>query len=272
MKIAALALWFAAACASAAPQPGPQRIVSMLPSLTETVCALGACSRLVGVDRYSNYPAEVQRLPRLGDLDQVQLETLATLKPDLVLVSTSARVQERLTALGFKVVALDSDSVADVKRAIQVIGQLLEVPEPMRLWQRIEAGIAAAAASMPPAARGLLVYYEIDPTPYAAGAASFVGATLARLGARNIAGPELGPFPRLNPEFVVRADPQVIMLGDRSAAGLASRPGWNGIRALRAGHVCSFKPEESDALARPGPRMDEAARLMARCLSKAVAK
>ena len=78
----------------------------------------------------------------------------------------------------------------------------------------------------------------------------------------------MGPFPKLNPEFVVRADPDLIMVGARSAEGLAARPGWGQMRALRGQRLCVFTPEESDVLIRPGPRMAEAARIMARCLAE----
>jgi iron complex transport system substrate-binding protein len=77
---------------------------------------------------------------------------------------------------------------------------------------------------------------------------------------------ELGPFPKLNPEFVVRADPQVIMISDRNSQALKDRPGWDRIRAVRTGRVCMFAPEQGDVLVRPGPRMAEAAQLMVDCL------
>ena len=77
----------------------------------------------------------------------------------------------------------------------------------------------------------------------------------------------LGPFPKLNPEYVVRANPDLIMVGDRNYLGMNQRPGWSGIRALREQRVCLFSTEQSDMLVRPGPRMAEAARIMARCLA-----
>ena len=79
----------------------PQRIVTLLPSLTESVCAIGACDRLVGTDRFSNWPASVAALPKLGGLDDLPVERIAALKPDVVLVSSSARIIGRLEALGF---------------------------------------------------------------------------------------------------------------------------------------------------------------------------
>src|SRR5690606_26310778 len=83
---------------------GPaQRVVSLLPSLTESVCVLQACERLVAVDRWSDWPASVQRLPRLGSLDAVNVEAVVALKPDLVLVSPASRLAERLRGLGLTV-------------------------------------------------------------------------------------------------------------------------------------------------------------------------
>jgi iron complex transport system substrate-binding protein len=76
----------------------------------------------------------------------------------------------------------------------------------------------------------------------------------------------LGAFPKLNPEYIVRANPDLIMVGQRSADGLAQRPGWSGMRALREQRLCVFPVEEANVLVRPGPRMAEAARIMARCL------
>ena len=151
------------------------------------------------------------------------------------------------------------------------IGQVLAVPDAQRVWRRIDAAVEAAAQSVPPAARGARVYFEVNRGPYGAGTSSFIGETLTRLGARNILPAALGPFPKLNPEYVVRADPDLIMVGARSVEGLAERPGWGSLRALREQRLCVFSPEESDVLVRPGPRMAEGARLMAGCLaSKAV--
>ncbi len=244
----------------------PQRIVSLLPSLTETVCELGACARLVGVDRYSNFPAPVNALPKVGGLDDTNVELIASLKPDLVLVAVSSRVSERLRALGIAVVALEPRSYRDVQRVLGIVGQVLGVADSQRVWRRIEAGVAAAAASVPPAARGMKVYYEVAAGLYAAGASSFMGETLARLGAGNIIPADLGPFPKINPEYVVKANPALIMIGSRNAEGLGTRPGWDRIDAVRHGRICVFTPEQGDILARPGPRMAEAAQIMARCL------
>ena len=248
----------------------PTRIVSLLPSLTEAVCELGGCARLVATDRYSNHPASVHALPKTGGLDDANIEIIVALKPDVVLLGLSSRVIDRLEALGVTVVVLEPRSNADVRRVLGRLGLLLAGPAGAatgeRVWQRLQHEIDAAARTVPAEARGLRVYYEVDSAPYAAGESSFIGETLARLHAKNIVPASLGPFPKLNPEFVVRADPQLIMVHQRSADRLGDRPGWQNIRAMREQRVCRFSAEEGDVLSRPGPRMGEAARLMARCL------
>ena len=247
----------------------PQRIVSLLPSLTETVCALGQCDKLVGVDRYSNWPESLAKLPRMGGGLDPNIESVVALKPDLVLMATSARGADRLAALGLTVLALEPRSHADVQRVMHLVAQALGVPqqEGERVWRHIDAAVNAAAQAMPAQAKGQRVYFEVSRTPYGASESSFIGETLQRLGARNILPAALGPFPQINPEFVVRAQPDIIMVGDSNFADMAARPGWPNMRAMRTQRVCHFKPDESDVLVRAGPRMAEAARLMAQCLT-----
>ena len=246
----------------------PQRIVSLLPSLTESICELGYCERLVGVDRYSDFPASMKNLPQLGGGLDPNIEAIVALKPDVVLMATSSRSSERLRALGLNVVALEPKTHADVQRVLRKIGYLLEAPDVDKIWRTIDAGVSAAAQSIPRAALGARVYFEVNAGPYGAGESSFIGETLTRLGAKNIIPAKLGPFPKLNPEFIVRADPDLIMVGDSSAAAMLQRPGWPGMRALREQRLCAFSPAQSNVLVRPGPRMAEAARLIAACLSE----
>ena len=247
----------------------PQRIVSMLPSLTESVCAMEQCQRLVGVDRYSNFPESLKNLPKLGGGMDPNIEGIVALKPDVVLVSNNSRSTERLEALGVKVVALETKTHADVKRVLQTLGVLLAVPEAQgadRLWRIIDSSVSAAAQSLPAKAKTARVYFEVSRGPYAAGEASFIGETLTRLGVKNVVPAKLGPFPRLNPEYVVRANPDVIMIGNRSMVNAVAYPGWNSIKAVKNNRVCVFGVEDADVVVRPGPRMAEAARLMAKCL------
>ncbi|HEY0821101.1 MAG TPA: helical backbone metal receptor [Rhizobacter sp.] len=247
----------------------PQRIVTLLPSLTETVCALGGCARLVGVDRFSNSPQHVRALPRLGGLEDAQVERIAALRPDVVLAAPSARVIERIEALGLKVVIVDAKTHADVRRSLDLVATLLGAPaEAGRAWQRIQHAIDEAAARVPDSVRGQKVYFEIDPTPYGAGVASFIGETLQRLHMGNVIGPALGPFPRLNPEFVVQVRPDIVMANQASLDEMARRPGWAALQALKQRRTCGFGQAHYEVLVRPGPRMGEAALQMAECLAR----
>jgi iron complex transport system substrate-binding protein len=245
----------------------PQRIVSLVPSVTESVCALGACKRLVGTDQFSNSPSEVIALPKLGGLEDAQIERIVSLKPDVVLATKSARVVDRLESLGVKVIVLQSDSHADVKRTLTLLAKLLNTPDQAeRVWSHIERDIRLAASRVPQALRGKKIYFEVAAEPYAAGTTSFIGQTLTRLGMGNIVAPELGPFPKLNPEFIVRSQPDIIMAGARQVKSMASRPGWSGLAALH-GRSCGFATERYEMLIRPGPRMGEAALVIADCLA-----
>jgi iron complex transport system substrate-binding protein len=248
----------------------PQRIVSLLPSLTETVCALGQCHKLVGLDRYSNWPESVRQLPRMGGGLDPSIEAVLAQRPDLVLMATSARGAERFQALGLTVLVLEPRTHADVQRVLHTLAQVLGVPKAQSeaVWRQIDAGVMAAAQSLPPQAKGQKIYVEVSPAPYGASEASFIGETLTRLGLRNILPASLGPFPKINPEFVVRAQPDVIIAGDSSRASMLQRPGWAQLKAMQSGKVCAFSPEESDMLVRAGPRMAEGARLMVQCLQR----
>ena len=243
----------------------PQRIVSLLPSLTETVCALHACARLVGVDRYSNWPPQARALPQAGGGMDVNVEAVVALRPDLVLLAASSPAAARLRALGLKVVQLEPHNRAELRRATLAIGQILQTDEAAPLLQDMDAGVQAAARSLPPGARGLRVYVEVSPAPHAAGQDGFIGELIEALGLVNIIGPGQGAFPLVSPEAVVRAAPRLIIASRASLDDMPRRPGWAALPALREGRVCAFDAGERDILARPGPRMAEAARLLAQC-------
>lgn len=245
------------------PRP-PQRIVTLLPSLTETVCALGACGRLVGVDDFSNWPATVLALPHVGGVDDARIESIVALAPDLVLLSSSARALPRLEALGVPVLGLDLRTLGDAERVLRTVGRAIGI-DAAPAWQRIQSSIAAAASTVPASSRGARVYVEVG-GGYAASASSHVGELLAKLGAANVVPGELGTVPRLNPEFVVRADPQLLVVPASALAEVRQRPGWGRISALREGRVCVLSPEDGDMVMRPGPRLADAARVLARCL------
>jgi iron complex transport system substrate-binding protein len=250
----------------------PRRIITMLPSFTETVCSLGACDRLVATDRYSNWPAQVSTLPKAGGLDDAAVELIVSLKPDLVLLSRSQRITDRLRELGITTFTLNTQTYADIGRTAKIIGTILGVPDrAAALDQEINDAVHAIGAR---AARrrhgdGPSVYFEVDRAPYAAGPESFIGELLALLGTRNIVTVDLGPFPKLNPEYVVGHDPDVIFFFSPSeTAQLAERPGWDRIRAVKERRLCSFTPEVRDTIIRPGPRVPAGMRALAGCLER----
>jgi iron complex transport system substrate-binding protein len=252
--------------------PGnPQRIISLVPSLTETVCALGACDRLVATDRYSNWPAQVQALPKTGGFEDPEVEQMVALKPDLVLLSRSQRLSERLGELGVVSFALNTEGYADIGHAVRVVGQILGLSDrAAELNQTIEQAVRRIGEEARAQRRGggPTVYVEVDPGPYAAGPSSFIGELLVRLGARNIVTEDLGPFPKLNPEYVVHRNPEVIFISPHDASDLAGRPGWAQIRAVKEHRLCSFPAEVRDTIVRPGPRVADGMRAMAECLAR----
>lgn len=247
----------------------PQRIVTLLPSATETVCALQACDRLVATDRFSDWPERVRSLPKVGGLEDTPIERVVALKPDLVIAAVSSRAVDRLEALGLRVATLEPRSLADTERVIRQVAAVLDrQAEGAALWQQLQARIDAAAARVPAAVRGQRVYFEVAASPYAAGEASFVGETLARLGMANIVPAAMGPFPKLNPEFVVRARPDIVMASARAVAEMPQRPGWAALNALRQGRHCGFANARYEMLVRPGPRLADAADALADCLAR----
>lgn len=245
----------------------PMRIVSLLPSATETVCALQACERLVGVDRFSDWPQQVLSLPRVGGLEDANLERIVALKPDLVLAGPFARATERLETLGIAVLVLEAKEISEIPRVLEATARALGLPGAGEtLWQRVDARIDAAAARVPPRMRGQRVYFEVATGPFAAGESSFVGQTLERLALRNIVPAAHGAFPKMNPEFVVRAQPDLVMASERNFATMAGRPGWKSLEALRNERQCVFTEEFFPVLLHPGPRLGEAAEAIADCL------
>lgn len=254
------------------PQSSPpaQRIVSLLPALTEAVCVLGACSRLVGVDRYSNWPTQVRQLPQVGGGLDPNIEAIVALKPDLVLTAASSPAAKRLAALGLNVLVLEPVAFADVQPMLQQVALHLGLPaaQAQSVWLGMESDLLRQAQRMPAHAPGLAVYFEVNPAPYAAGRASFIGEVMHRMGLHNIVPQSLGPFPKLNPEFVVRANPALIIVAQRESAGLARRPGWSRIRAVAQQQVCELTNEQSDIMVRPGPRMAEAAAILVACVER----
>jgi iron complex transport system substrate-binding protein len=167
------------------------------------------------------------------------------------------------------VVRLKSETHADVRRTLDLLATLLGTPaEAERVWAAIEREMAAAAARVPPLLQGRRVYFELGGGPYAAGTTSFIGETLGRMGLVNVVPAELGPFPKLNPEFVLRAHPDIVMGPQREIDAMAGRPGWGALAAVRNEQRCAFATAQYEMLIRPGPRLGESAQAVADCLQR----
>jgi len=245
----------------------PKRLVVMLPSLTETICALGACGRIVGVDTYSNFPEAVNKLPKVGGLYDPNLEAILALKPDLVLISVYGKLQEPLEKAGVPTFALKIESYDDITRTTRLLGQILNLrSEAERLIAKIQAQVYAVEAKAAATKDRPTVYYEIDPTPYTAGPDSFIGVLIAKARGVNIIPKELGAFPQISPELVVQKNPDVIVLTHPGLADLKKRPGWSGIKAVKTGRICDFSSQaDDDLLSRPGPRVAQGLQLLVTC-------
>lgn len=257
----------AAPLAQAQTQTQQHRIVTLSPSLTEAVCALGHCAELVGTDRYSSWPGSVAKLPKVGGLQDAQIERIVALRPDMVLLGPRSRAGDRLSALGVPVQVFDARTHADLKRMLVSVGQSLgESARAAELVARIERELDAAARRVPAHLRGRSVYVEVGVGPTAASAASFIGETVARLGLVNIVPGDMGLFPRVNSEMVVRRAPDLVIGPETTLFNVADRPGWAGMQALRQHQVCQLDADRMDLLSRPGPRLGEAAHMLVDCL------
>lgn len=251
--------------------PAPAlRVVSMVPSHTETLCALGACDRLVGRDALSDTPAPALDAPSLGTAFAPDLEALVATAPDLVLADAFTGLAEALAPFGIAVYAGTPQQLDDLGPYLADLGVLLGLEDAAaRLARELEDGFAAVRAAVDGLPRPS-VFVEIDATPYAAGPTSLVGAVVAMAGGANVIDAAMGDYPQVDPEHVVARDPEVILLMDApygvTAAHVAARPGWSVLRAVRDGRVVEMTITETDALSRPGPRLVEAAWAIARLL------
>lgn len=244
-----------------------RRIVSLQPSFTEAICALGGCEALVGVDRFSTWPQQAASLPKVGSLRDPDIERIVALKPDVVLARPGHKVDERLESLGIQVLTLNAQTYDDMARELEILAALLGRPGAgTLLWRQLQERLAVQRREMPREWQGKKVYFELHSGMAAAGEASFIGQTLHSLGLVNIAGRDLPMYPKLGPEYVVRANPDVIITMADMPVPPTERQGWSGIAALRNQRNCRIPNAEFDALVRPGPRIDEAARRIVQCL------
>lgn len=258
--------------ASPAPRPGavPARIVSLAPSVTETLFALGVGDRVVAVSDFCDYPPEVKRLPRVGSFNAPSVETVLGQRPDLVIGTPSPGNHEAVLTmrrLGVHVEIVDPERLADLPEVTRRIAEVAGVPEAgtrlnaemLRAMQAVRDKVAGA-----PKPRTLMLVGQ-DPL-IAVGPDSFLGEMLVEAGAVNVAPPGEA-WPRLNVEVVIAADPEVIVdcsMGTEAAtASLAFWTRFESLAAVRNGRVHPFR---SYAALRPGPRLPAALEELARLL------
>lgn len=253
---------------SAGDQPsGPvaQRIVSLSPTHTEMLFAIGAGDQVIAVDSFSNYPAEVLELPNELSAFEPNVEAIASFEPDLVVIGGDfTGLGAQLDELGIAwwdgpaAVTLD-----DTYSQIEQLGvQTGRVGEAAELVLSMQTEIDTIVAATPAALEPLSFYHELDPTLYSADSTTFIGEIYALVGLRNIADQtegNSGGFPQLNAEFVVSADPDLIFLADTKCCGesgetVASRDGWAAMVAVQNDNVIEM---DDDIASRWGPRVVE---------------
>ncbi|MBG0816158.1 ABC transporter substrate-binding protein [Planomonospora sp. ID82291] len=255
----------------------PERIVSLSPTATETLFAVGAGPQVVAVDDQSTHPAEAPKTDLSGF--KPNAEAIVAQKPDLVVLATDTDgIVAKLGKVGVPVLlepaaaTLDEayDQITDLGAATGNAAGAEKVVAGMK--KRIDEVVAAA-----PKDKKLTYYHELDTTPYSVTSTTFVGQVYALFGLTNIAdkAPDLaGGYPKLSAEFVAQADPDLIFLADtkccgQSAATLAKRPGWAGLSAVTGDRVVAL---DDDVASRWGPRVADLVQRVGEAVSKAASE
>ena len=246
----------------------PDRIVSIGPSITEFLFALGAGPRVVGVDDFSDAPAAASQVEKVGGI-KVNFEKVVSLKPDLVLsVKFSDGTIEKLAGAGLLVLVVDPQSAGDVARTAILLGRAVGSDgETMArdIQKRVDdVRTKTAAATTKPR-----VYHEIDasdPTKiFTVGPGSYIQDLIGIAGGQNIAASATSAYPQLSAEEILRSDPEIIVLAaaDYSAKPeqVAARAGWSVIAAVKNKRIFTIAP---NLINRPGPRVGEAAEAYAK--------
>lgn len=255
---------------------GPaQKVVSMAPSNTEILFAIGAGPQVVGRDEFSDYPAEAKSLPSIGgSMGQYSYEQVAALKPDLVLaggINTPEQVKA-LEDLGITVFYLGNPSTLEEMYAnLELVAQLTgRETEAAALVESLKARVQVVDEKVAPLSYAPVVFYEIDAStpdkPYTAGPGTFIDLLIARAGGINLPG-LTDAYPQVSLEQIVLADPAVILLGDAlygtTPEIVAARPGWSEITAVKENRVLPF---DDNLVSRPGPRLVDGLEALAQAI------
>ncbi len=241
----------------------PQRVVSLSPTATEMLFAIGAGPQVVAVDDQSNYPSNAPMTKLSGF--QPNTEAIAAYHPDLVVAADdTGGLVHGMAALSIPTLlepaakTLD-DSYTQIKQLGQATGHVSKAQSVAgQMKSKIAQAVAPVAALNPP----LRVYHELDDTYFSATSATFIGAIYKLLGLENIADKAKGganDYPQLSSEYIVSSNPDLIVLADtkcchQDASTVAARPGWSKISAVRSGNVLTV---DDDVASRWGPRIVE---------------
>jgi cobalamin transport system substrate-binding protein len=255
---------------------GPLRLVSLAPSLTESVFALGRGDWLVGVTDFCDYPPEARSKPKVGGSVTHDLERIVQLHPSLVLITQDGNPLQtvaRLTQLGLPVFAVTPDSFGGILKSLLSLGHLLKADSAAaKLVQLIQDRASAVRQAVQGRLRQRVLYLVWSDPLVAAGPATFVGDLLEMAGGENIVRERSVGYPHLGWEEVVRRAPEVIVVAehrepDRSAAGVevlrSSWRRWQSIPAVRSGRILELP---GDTILRPGPRVPEGLEALARAI------
>lgn len=258
----------------------PLRVVSLAPSITETVYALGRGDWLVGVTDACDYPLPARELPRVGGIASPNLEHIVRLRPDLVFATAEGNTRDlldRLERLGLLAFALRPDSYAGVVESIAAMGRVLAAgPSARRVTDDIQREVRRVQGFVAGRSRpGVLYLIWTDPL-IAAGAGTYLDDLLSLAGGRNIVKERTASYPRLNWEQVVARGPDVILLADhredseRPSTGSGEVPpewsAWQAVPAIRTGRVLAVP---SNTILRPGPRLGDGLVRLARAIHPA---
>jgi iron complex transport system substrate-binding protein len=254
----------------------PVRIISLSPTSTEDLFAVGAGPQVRAVDDQSSYPASAPHTKLSGFTPNV--EAIAKYKPDLVIISNDSggKLARRLRALKIPVMLEPAAiKLADVYTQINLLGLATgHAPKAKALVARMKSQIAAIVASVPKRATPLTYYHELSPDLYSATSTTFIGQIYSLLGLKNVAdaADSAGTgYPQLNAEYLVAANPDFVFLADtkccqQDAATVAARPGWSDMNAVKNGQVVSL---DDDVASRWGPRIVSYLRAVAARVAKA---
>jgi iron complex transport system substrate-binding protein len=253
-----------------------QRIVSLAPSNTEILFALGAGSQMVGRDALSDYPAEATAVTSIGSLlDKLNTEAIVALKPDLILAAeiNSPEQVKALEDLKLAVYWLPNPKkFDDLYTNLEAVGKLTDrSAEAAKLIESIKARYDAVTQKVAAATERPLVFYEIDGTdptkPWTAGPNSFIDTMLDLAGGRNVGAALKDPFAQISSEELVAQNPSVILLGDAlygvTVESLAQRPGWTALSAVKNKQIFTF---DDNLISRPGPRLIDGLEQIARLI------